>query len=84
MAAFLSGLWGQGLFAKCRPKPVKYGVPNPAYDKRVKPQPQVIIADEDSVPKQDTIQPEVPDTTRNMPPPPDIPVCKYGPPSDWW
>ena len=83
MAALLSGLFAQRLFAKCRPVQLMYGVPNPEYldGKKAPEQPEIILP-EDSVPKQDTINPEKPDTL--LPPPPEQPLCKYGPPSDWW
>ena len=85
MVALLSGLFAQRLCAKCRPVEVKYGGPSPEYrDGKKKPdQPEIIVADKDSVQKQDTIQPAEPDTTI-LPPPPEQPLCKYGPPSDWW
>ena len=85
MAALLSGL-GSSLFAKCKSKPisVKYGAPpTNGVHERVKPQPEVIFAEPDSVP-QDTIIPPAPDTLPPIPPEPEPPVCKYGPPSDWW
>ena len=84
MAAMLSGLFGQRLFAKCRPVQVMYGAPNPEYlDGKKKPEQPEIILPEDAVPAKDTIKPQQPDTTI-LPPPPEQPMCKYGPPSDWW
>ena len=82
MAIMLSGLVSLRLFAQ-EPEPLMYGAPNPEYlDEKKAPEKPKIILPEDAVPAKDTIKPEKPDTL--LPPPPEQPMCKYGPPSDWW
>lgn len=83
MAIFLSGMVSLRLFAQ-EPLSLMYGAPNPEYlDGKKAPEQPKIILPEDAVPEKDTIKPQQPDTTI-LPPPPEQPMCKYGPPSDWW
>lgn len=77
MAALLAG--GSWLRAQ-QPIEVKYGVPDELLEKRGQylDTTKVVIIN-DSVPKQ---EPTIEEDT--LPPVPDIPMCKYGPPGGNW
>lgn len=79
MVAFLSGLFVQGLFAKCRPQVCKYGAPNPEKLEKMK---------KDSLEqKQDTVllEPTIEPAPEPEPAPrPEPQPCKYGPPGGNW
>ena len=75
MVALLSGFGGQRLFAKCKPKPVKYG-PKPNYE-RTRERKDALEQKTDSI-SSDTL------IVEPTPPPYEPPVCKYGPPGGNW
>jgi len=79
MVALLSGLFGQSVFAKSKPKPCKYGGPPPRSER-----PRINIDSLEQ--KQDTVvvEPMPAPEPQPTPPPPEPQPCKYGPPGGNW
>ena len=81
MASILSGCSSHRHVIR-EPQPVKYGVPQEILDKQ-KP---VVVFDTIPQAETDTINKADEEFTFDepLPPVPDIPVCKYGPPGGNW